>query len=602
MFSGTYTVTVTNANGCTAVSTIEVNLAGNGPCGYISGKVARDESANCVLDVGEPGLGGWLVRAESAPGTFYGVSNTQGDYWIGVPTGDYSVVTLPPNALWETCLPSPSVTVNMPDDTIEGIDLPVKPVYLCPSLSVSIISGLLRRCMMGTYYVDYCNQGTTDGTDVFVLVTLDPFMTPFFSSLPYVDLGGGVFRFEIGDLEAGACDYFVLNVQVSCDAVLGQTHCTEAHIFPDGNCIPSSSSWSGASLRLTGQCSSDSLRFTIKNVGTGDMPASSDYIVVEDAVMLMRAPFQLPAGDSAIVTLPANGSTWRVEVEQEPFHPGLSAPALSIEACSGTASFSTGFVTQFPNDEQDPWVDIDCKQNVGAFDPNDKQGFPNGYGAEHYIRPGTELEYTIRFQNTGTDTAFTVRIADTLSSWLDAGTIRPGPGSHPYRFNLTGPGYAEFLFENIMLPDSNVNQEGSNGFVKFSIYPRADAPLETLIENNAAIYFDFNEPVITNTTRHRLGENFLMTVGAWQPKHPEYQVSVSPNPFSETARLEVKGLSSSQPVHLQVFDLQGNILHDKTAPGPVLDLKKGSLPTGMYLFRLDQKGVLIGSGKLVVRD
>ncbi|MBK8427427.1 MAG: hypothetical protein IPL27_16285 [Lewinellaceae bacterium] len=601
-FSGTYTVIVTNANGCTTQSTIEVYLAGNGPCGYISGKVARDESANCVLDVGEPGLGGWLVRAESAPGTFYGVSNTQGDYWIGVPTGDYSVVTLPPNALWETCLPSPIVTVNMPNDTIEGIDLPVKPVYLCPSLSVSIASGLLRRCMMGTYYVDYCNQGTTDGTDVFVLVTLDPFMTPFFSSLPYVDLGGGVFRFEIGDLEAGACDYFVLNVQVSCDAVLGQTHCTEAHIFPDGNCIPSNSSWSGASLRLTGQCSSDSLRFTIKNIGTGDMPASSDYIVVEDAVMLMRAPFQLPAGDSAIVTLPANGSTWRVEVEQEPFHPGLSAPALSIEACSGTASFSTGFVTQFPNDEQDPWVDIDCKQNVGAFDPNDKQGFPNGYGAEHYIRPGIELEYTIRFQNTGTDTAFTVRIADTLSSWLDAGTIRPGPGSHPYRFNLTGPGYAEFLFENIMLPDSNVNQEGSNGFVKFSIYPRADAPLETLIENTAAIYFDFNAPVITNTTRHRLGENFLMTVGAWQPKRPEYQVLVSPNPFSETARLEVKGLSSSQPVHLQVFDLQGNILHDKTAPGPILDLKKGSLPTGIYLFRLDQKGVLIGSGKLVVRD
>jgi uncharacterized repeat protein (TIGR01451 family) len=331
------------------------------------------------------------------------------------------------------------------------------------------------------------------------------------------------------------------------------------------------------------------------------MPETSDYIVVEDAVMLMSAPFQLPAGDSAIVTLPANGSTWRVEVEQVPFHPGFSAPALSIEGCSGSASFSTGFVTQFPNDEQDPWVDIDCKQNVGSWDPNDKEGFPNGYGAEHYIRPGTELEYTIRFQNTGTDTAFTVRIADTLSSWLDAGTIRTGPGSHPYRFNLTGPGYAEFLFENIMLPDSNVNQAGSNGFVKFSIYPRADAPLETLVENTAAIYFDSNTPVVTNTTRHRLGENFV-SVGAWQPQRPEYQVLVSPNPFGETTRLEVMGLASSQPIHLQVFDLQGKIVHEETAPGPMLILKKEGLPTGMYLFKLDQKGVPVGSGKLVVKD
>jgi uncharacterized repeat protein (TIGR01451 family) len=600
-FSGTYTVVVTNANGCTTQSTIEVNLAGNGPCGFISGKVVRDESANCLIDAGEPGLGNWLVRAEGTPGTFYGVSNAQGDYWIGVPTGDYSVVTLPPNALWEICLPSPSVSVTMPDDTIEGIDLPVKPVYLCPSLSVSIGSGLLRRCMSGTYYVYYCNEGTTDASDAFVLVTLDPFLTPNNASLPYVNLGGGVLRFDIGDLESGACGFFVLNVQVSCDAVLGQTHCTEAHIYPDGNCIPSNVSWSGASLRVTSQCNSDSVRFTVKNIGTGDMPNALNYIVVEDAVMLMSAPFQLPAGDSAIVVLPANGSTWRVEVEQEPFHPGLSAPGLSVEGCSTTPSFSTGFITQFPNDEQDPWIDIDCKQNVGSWDPNDKQGFPNGYGAAHYIRPGTELEYTIRFQNTGTDTAFTVRIADTLSAWLDAGTIRPGPSSHSYRFNLTGPGYAEFLFENIMLPDSNVNQAGSNGFVKFSIYPRADAPLETLIENTAAIYFDFNEPVITNTTYHRLGENF-MTVGAWQPRRPEYEVLVSPNPFSETARLEVKGLSTAQPVHLQIMDVHGRVVHDETAAGPVLILKKEGLPTGMYLFRLDQKGVLIGSGKLMVRD
>jgi hypothetical protein len=206
----------------------------------------------------------------------------------------------------------------------------------------------------------------------------------------------------------------------------------------------------------------------------------------------------------------------------------------------------------------------------------------------------------IRFQNTGTDTAFTVRVADTLSSWLDVATIRPGASSHPYHFNLTGPGFAEFLFENIMLPDSNVNQEASNGFVKFSIYPKADAPLETLIENTAHIYFDQNEAVVTNTTRHRLGEGFV-TVGLWQPQRPQYEVSVSPNPFTETALLEVKGLESSAPIHLQVIDLQGKIVMDETAAGPVLLLKKGNLTSGMYLFKLDQKGVLVGSGKLLIK-
>ncbi len=601
--SGTYFVGVTDASGCIAQAAYQLSLAGNGNCGYISGKVLHDEVENCLVDPGEPGLGGWLVRAESAVDTFYGVTNPQGNYWINVPTGTYTIAILPVNALWEVCPVGFPVTLDTQNDTVPGGNFPVKALYQCPSLSVSIGANMLRRCFSDNYYyVSYCNQGTTPAIDPYVLLTLDPLLSPVSSSIPYSNLGGGVLRFDVGDIAIGECRSFQLQVLVDCNATLGQTHCTEAHIYPDGNCLPTDPEWSGASLRLSSQCTQDSVRFLIENIGLGDMQSTSDYIVVEDAVMLYMQPFQLVSGASSAIAMPANGSTWRVQIDQVPFHPGLSAPALSLEGCTANPSFSTGYVNQFPNDDADPWVDIDCTQNSGSFDPNDKQGFPVGYGEAHYIRPGTELEYLIRFQNTGTDTAFTVRIVDTLSLWLDPATIRPGVSSHTYQFNFTGQGVAEFLFENIMLPDSNVNLAGSNGFVKFSIYPRADAPLETLIENNAAIYFDFNEPVITNTTRHRLGENFLMTVGAWQPQRPEYEVTVSPNPFSASARLEVKGLESTLPVHLQVFDLQGNVVHDETADGPVLELKKENLPTGLYLFRLDQKGVMIGSGKLVVRD
>ncbi len=601
--SGTYFLGVTDASGCIAQAAYQLSLAGSGNCGYISGRVLRDEVENCLVDPAEPGLGGWLVRAESPVDTFYGVTDPEGNYWINVPTGTYTIAVLPVNALWEVCPVGFPVTLNTQNDTVPGGDFPVKALYQCPSLSVSIGANMLRRCFSDNYYyVSYCNQGTTSAVDPYVLLTLDPLLSPVSSSIPYNNLGGGVLRFDVGDLAVGECRSFQLQVLVDCNAALGQTHCTEAHIYPDGNCLPTDPEWSGASLRLSSQCTQDSVRFLIENIGLGDMQSTSDYIVVEDAVMLYMQPFQLSSGASSAIAVPANGSTWRVEIDQVPFHPGLSAPALSLEGCTANSSFSTGYVNQFPNDDADPWVDIDCTQNTGAFDPNDKQGFPVGYGSERYIRPGIELEYLIRFQNTGTDTAFTVRIVDTLSLWLDPTTIRPGVSSHPYQFNFTGQGIAEFLFENILLPDSNVNQVASNGFVKFSVYPRADAPLETLIENSAAIYFDFNEPVITNTTRHRLGENFLMTVGAWQPQRPEYEVLVSPNPFSASARLEVKGLTSTQPIHLQIIDLQGTIVHDEITAGPVLDLKKGSLKSGMYLFRIDQKGVMIGSGKLVVKD
>lgn len=598
--SGPYTVTIVDANGCSSIIFYIVQTTG-GDCGNLSGHVIRDVSENCLADSGESGLAGWLVRAEGTSDTIYGVTNSVGKYVIGVPLGNYVVTAIPANNLWELCPVGTVVNVNVTGDTFPVDDILVKKVFDCPALTVSIGTNLLRRCFSTNYYfVSYCNQGTATAEDAYILITLDPFLLPVGASLPYTDLGNNILRFDLGEINVGECGSFSLQVKVSCDAVLGQTHCTEAHIYPDSTCLPFDPFWSGASLQVSSQCDADSVRFVIENIGNGNMGGPVDYVVVEDAVMFMSGVLPpLSAGASMTLAFPANGSTWRLEVEQEPFHPGNSQPALSVEGCSPTTVFSTGFVTQFPNNEADPWIDIDCTQNIGAYDPNDKQGFPNGYGPMHYIRPGTEIEYLIRFQNTGTDTAFTVRIVDTLSAWLDPATIRPGASSHAYQFNLTGPGIVEFLYENILLPDSNVNEPASNGFVKFNILHRADAPLETVLENRAAIYFDFNEPVITNRTYHRLGENFI--VRAWQPYMPGATITVAPNPLGDWANLEVKGLHSSAPLRLRVYDSQGAMVHEMESPSPVFTLRRGNWLPGVYLFSVEQGGQWVGSGKLVVR-
>ncbi|MEL6141909.1 MAG: hypothetical protein AAFU67_09855, partial [Bacteroidota bacterium] len=59
--------------------------------------------------------------------------------------------------------------------------------------------------------------------------------------------------------------------------------------------------------------------------------------------------------------------------------------------------------------------DVACVENGGSYDPNAKVAYPTGYGERHYIEEGTKLTYDIYFQNTGTDTAFTVIIRDTLA-------------------------------------------------------------------------------------------------------------------------------------------------------------------------------------------
>jgi uncharacterized repeat protein (TIGR01451 family) len=354
-------------------------------------------------------------------------------------------------------------------------------------------------------------------------------------------------------------------------------------------------------MQLRSECAGDSLHFILKNVGTAPLSNALEYIVIEDGLMNRTgsAP-PLAAGAEMIITVPANGSTWRVEAEQEPFVPNQSLVVLSVEGCTTTGAFSTGFVEQFPLNDYDEWIDIECRPNQGSYDPNDKQGFPVGYGADHYVRPGTEIEYLIRFQNTGTDTAFNVYILDTLSSWLDPASVEPGASSHNYRFELRGEGTLLFEFPNIMLPDSNVNEPASNGFVKFRIRPRADVPLETDIFNNAAIYFDFNEPIITNTTQHRIGENFI-SVATWDPRRPQYLVSVAPNPAIDRAVIRLTGSPETGNYQLLLTDPSGRTartLHNSTA---AFELQRGDLPAGVYFFQVRLDGELCGLGKLILR-
>lgn len=600
---GVYQLLVVNTqNGCTATDETVVVSGSSALCGSIVGNVLEDVNLNCLSDAGDSGLNQWIVQATGATGTYFALTNATGAYELYVEPGDtYKVIAVPLSLLWAACPSIPDVTVNFPNQIYPAQDLLFQKVAGCPLLTVDISSGNLRRCFSNNLFsVHYCNNGTEPATDAYVDVTLESLFTIVNTSIPFVNQGNNVYRFQVGDLDPGDCGSFNLTAHLSCDAAFGQTHCAEAHIYPDTSCLPTNPLWSGASLRIQSTCSPDSVRFDIKNVGIGNMNAAVDYIVIEDQVMLMSAPILLDIGESTQVSVPANGSTWRLEVEQVPFHPGFSYPSIAVEGCTTNPVFSTGFVNMFPQDDANEYVDIHCQANTGSYDPNDKTGYPLGYGANHYIRPGTPLEYLIRFQNTGNDTAFTVRIEDTLSQWLDPATLRPGASSHAYTWNLSGAGLLTFLFENILLPDSNVNEPASHGYVKFTINHKGDAPLETVIENKALIYFDFNDAIVTNTTDHKLGENFV-TVGLWQPSRPQYAVQVTPNPFSDAAMLELKGLEKTEGLQLQVFDLQGVMLLKQQGDSPVFSLQAEALPRGTYLFNITQDGKILGTGKLMVQ-
>jgi uncharacterized repeat protein (TIGR01451 family) len=143
-----------------------------------------------------------------------------------------------------------------------------------------------------------------------------------------------------------------------------------------------------------------------------------------------------------------------------------------------------------------------------SYDPNDKLVQPSHPGG--YALLAEDLIYTIRFQNTGNTEAYNVLIRDTLSEYLDPNTFRMIASSHEavLSTSMTDERYLDFFFENIFLPDSTSNFEGSQGYVQYSIRPYEGLEELTEVDNRAGIYFDNNPPVITNTTENVLVATF----------------------------------------------------------------------------------------------
>ena len=146
-----------------------------------------------------------------------------------------------------------------------------------------------------------------------------------------------------------------------------------------------------------------------------------------------------------------------LNVEQHPL-PTNSHPNARVENCGDADSPPTD-PNNFPLDDADPVVDIYCGILTGSYDPNDKTGFPKGQTENNYISANQQLQYwPIRFQNTGTDTAFTVVIRDTLDVDFD---ILCFWRIKLYEFKIMDRGFG-WTFNDINLPDSAANQEGSN--------------------------------------------------------------------------------------------------------------------------------------------
>lgn len=228
--------------------------------------------------------------------------------------------------------------------------------------------------------------------------------------------------------------------------------------------------------------------------------------VINDVVIKLVLPFNM----DFVSSVPANSTyandtvTWNIGTLSPLANATINVtvkadppPALSI----GDVAMVIAIAEPVTGD-QTPLDNRDSSRRAarGSYDPNDKSENVNGT-----LRPdqiGQQyLTYTIRFQNTGTDTAFNIIIRDTLDVNLDWQTLEMIDASHANHFAIKESNMLAWTFTNILLPDSNTNEPLSHGYVIYRIKPKSALVTGDEVKNTASIYFDFNPPVQTNTTQ-----------------------------------------------------------------------------------------------------
>ncbi len=244
------------------------------------------------------------------------------------------------------------------------------------------------------------------------------------------------------------------------------------------------------------------------------------------------------------------------------------------EESIGEIMFTTAIVYVWHEGELIEVVSETIEQMVTcAYDPNDITVIPEGYTDDHLVLPETTLEYVIRFQNTGNAPATNVLVVDTLDPGMDFSTFQFVANSHSVMTTVEPSGRVEFFFENIMLPDSTVDEPGSHGLVSFKIDMIEGIEIGQELNATAYIFFDNNPPVITNTTWttiHACGDEAVFEASSEEICEGSEVDFTSTYPTIESYSWEIEGEAIADgAAFTHLFDTAGDYVIDLVATNPL---------------------------------
>ena len=345
----------------------------------------------------------------------------------------------------------------------------------------------------------------------------------------------------------------------------------------------------------------------------------NDGTVPEDSVLSvykpdgqLYAPSFTPSGiftGSAYTYNTAGGFPTLLPGAEQTFFMSYNVPTNIPIGTSVLFKDSVAYKTPMTNwlADYSPWNNVNyfTATTVAAYDPNFKEVRPQGVGPTGLIGYNdSTLEYMVHFQNTGSAPAQNITVVDTLDNNLNWTSLRPEFASAPCKVTMQQYGaykVVKFTFKNIYLPTQASDPNHSNGMFTYTIKTKSGLPLGTQFRNRASIYFDYNAPVMTNSTLNTLGaiSTFANNVPAAEKANT---FNVYPNPANMTFNAQINSISAAS-AEMYISDVTGKTLISKTvalqAGTQTISTDVSMLAPGMYFVNLNENGK-IQTAKLVI--
>jgi hypothetical protein len=191
----------------------------------ITGNVYKNVDNDCQGTNGEPFLPDRKVKIEGNGFNKTVYSYEDGHFETFADDGTYEISLIPLSNLWEVC---PPVSFEVNPSSTTATSLFTNPITDCPLLNIDMGVPILRRCSSSVYVFKWHNLGTSVAPSAFATIKFHELQFVKSASIGFQALQDNTFKFNLGDIQANQAGTFTVEVEISCDAIMGQAICTEA--------------------------------------------------------------------------------------------------------------------------------------------------------------------------------------------------------------------------------------------------------------------------------------------------------------------------------------------------------------------------------------